>query len=233
MGRRMQRMLLLLGGIACVVALVLVLQYVGVLPKKTYGPERFGIEVVHSPCDFNENGVDDYTDFLLGAKEDAQNHPVYDGQYVAGGYPSPDVGVCTDVIWRAFREAGYSLRDMVDRDAQAYPERYPQIQYRDPNIDFRRVKNLWAFFEVYGQKLTTDIDDIDQWQPGDIVIFDEGRHIGMTSDLRNRHGRPYILHNGGQLRREEDYLGRSEVVAHYRFDASQVPENVLVAWSEP
>lgn len=232
MGRKKQVLWLLLAGGVVLIALVLVLQYVGVLPKKTYGAERFGIEVVHSSCDFNGNGVDDYTDFLMGAKEDAQNHPTYDGQYVAGGYPSPDVGVCTDVIWRAFREAGYSLRDMVDQDVQANPRRYPQIQDRDPNIDFRRVKNLWAFFEEYGQELTTDIDDIDQWQPGDIVIFDDGKHIGMVSDLRNWRGRSYILHNGGQLRREEDYLGRSEVVAHYRFDASQVPEEVLVAWNE-
>ena len=27
--------------------------------------------------DFNKNGTDDYTDILLGARKDAENHPVY------------------------------------------------------------------------------------------------------------------------------------------------------------
>lgn len=215
------------------VTTVLALQYYGFLPKPTHTAQEFGIQVIHSPLDYNHNGVDDYTDFLQGAKLDAQNHPTYDGQYVAGGYPPSDIGVCTDVIWRAFRQAGYSLRDMVDQDVQEYPQRYPEIQDRDANIDFRRVKNLWAFFQAYGQELTTDIHDISQWQPGDIVIFDHGKHIGMVSDLRNRHGQPYILHNAGQFRREEDYLGRTQVEAHYRFDASLVPEHVLVPWPEP
>ena len=125
-----------------VTATVLTLQYYGILPKPTYTAQKFGIRVILSPQDFNQNGVDDYTDFLQGAKQDAQNHPTYDGQYVPGGYPPSNIGVCTDVIWRAFRQAGYSLRDMVDQDVQAYPQRYPEIQYRDANIDFRRVKNL-------------------------------------------------------------------------------------------
>lgn len=213
-----------------VLALVLVLQYYGILPKRTYSSQHFGIDVVYSSQDYNHNGVDDYTDFLLGAKQDAENHPTYDGRYCAGGYPPEDIGVCTDVVWRAFRQAGYSLRDMVDQDVRQYPDRYPDIQYRDANIDFRRVKNLWAFFQAYALELTCDITDIDQWQPGDIVIFNGGKHIGVVSDLRNRSGQPYILHNAGQFRREEDYLGRSPVEAHFRFDASCVPQEVLVAW---
>lgn len=232
MRRKKAWVVLLAGVVVLALALVWVLQYYGVLPKKTYTAEHFGIETVHSSRDFNGNGVDDYTDFLLGAKQDAENHPTYDGTYYAGGYPPEDIGVCTDVVWRAFRQAGYSLRDMVDRDVEQHPDRYPEIQYRDANIDFRRVKNLWAFFQAYAQELTTDTHDINQWQPGDIVIFDEGRHIGMVSDLRNRSGQPYILHNGGQLRREEDYLGRSQVEAHFRFDTSRVPQEVLVAWGQ-
>ena len=30
--------------------------------------------------------------------------------------PPDTEGVCTDVIWRAFKNAGYSLKDMVDED---------------------------------------------------------------------------------------------------------------------
>ena len=182
-----------------------------------YSGEDFGIERVLSEMDFDRDGVDDYTEFLNGARKDAENHPRYDGSYVAGGFPSEDVGVCTDVIWRAFREAGYNLREMVDADIQERPEAYYWITERDPDIDFRRVNVLTVFFEEYGEELTTDVSDIAEWQPGDIIIAENGNHIGMVSDRRNKEGRPYIIHNGGQPNREEDYLKRAVVIKHYRF----------------
>lgn len=206
--------------------------YWGLIPKRTYTAADFSIDTVLSTVDFNGNGTDDYTDILRGAKKDAKNHPKYDGSYYRGGYPPEDIGVCTDVIWRAFREAGYSLKDMVDRDIQARPTAYRNIKERDPNIDFRRVTNLRIFFSKYARSLTTDINEIEAWQPGDIVVFNNDAHIGIVSDKRNKDGQPYILHNGGQPVREEDYLGRSEVTGHYRFDASNIPEEVLVAFEE-
>ncbi|MBQ7800457.1 MAG: DUF1287 domain-containing protein, partial [Oscillospiraceae bacterium] len=109
-------------------------------------------------------------------------------------------------------------------------EAYPQIEVRDNNIDFRRVSNLQTFFEEYAQKLTTDTNEISQWQPGDIVIFNGGKHIGIVSDKRNSKGQPYIIHNGGQPNREEDYFKRAEVYAHYRFDASKIDDEVLIAF---
>lgn len=202
-----------------------------ILPCKSYSAEDFGIEKVTSPVDYNENGTDDYTDFLLGAKMDAHNKPTYDGRYWDGGYPPDDIGVCTDVIWRAFKQAGYSLRDMVDKDIKSYPERYPGVEVRDSNIDFRRLKNLSVFFEQYAVKFTLDTTDIAQWQPGDIVIVNNN-HIGMVSDLRNADGRVYIIHNAGQPNRDEDALKRMEVTAHYRFDTSLIDSNVLVSFSQ-
>jgi uncharacterized protein YijF (DUF1287 family) len=198
--------------------------------KTVYCASDFGIETVLSPVDYNSNGRDDYTDFLLGARKDAENHPTYDDRYFVGGYPPEDIGVCADVIWRAFREAGYSLRDMIDRDIERNPIKYSSIINPDTNIDFRRVVNLKVFFSMYAQVLTTDIDDISEWQPGDIVIFRNNEHIGIVSDKRNADGRPYIIHNGDQAEREEDYLGRDKVTAHYRFDASKVPNCVLSPW---
>ena len=52
-----------------------------ILPRITCSAERFGIETVKSEIDFNGNGVDDYTDIMLGARMDAQNHPKYDSRY--------------------------------------------------------------------------------------------------------------------------------------------------------
>lgn len=207
------------------------LNYFNLIPKKYYTARDFGIETVKSSVDFNQNGVDDYTDILLGARKDAQNHPKYDGKYIDGGYPPDNIGVCTDVVWRGFKNAGYSLKDMVDRDIENRREAYSRIDKPDTNIDFRRVKNLNIFFKEYAISLTTDITQIAEWQPGDIVIFNNQAHIGIVSDKRNRDGMPYIIHNGGQPNREEDYLTRSTVVAHYRFDASKIDSGVLAAWS--
>lgn len=206
------------------------LDYFNLVPQKHYDAKDFGIETVKSSVDFNQNGVDDYTDIMLGARKDAQNHPKYDGKYIDGGYPPDDIGVCTDVVWRAFKNAGYSLKDMVDRDIENRREAYSRIDKPDTNIDFRRVKNLNIFFKEYAISLTTDITQIAEWQPGDIVIFNNQAHIGIVSDKRNRDGMPYIIHNGGQPNREEDYLTRSTVVAHYRFDASKIDSGVLAAW---
>jgi len=193
--------------------------------KKTADTDR-----VISPVDYNGNGNDDYLDFLIGARKDAQKKPKYDDRYFEDGYPPDNIGVCADVIWRAFREAGYSLRDMIDKDIAERRSAYPNIKTPDSNIDFRRVVNLKVFFAKYAVSLTTDIDATEEWQPGDIVIFGNNTHIGIVSDKRNEKGRPYIIHNGGQKNREEDYLGKEYASFHYRFDASKVDESILCPW---
>ena len=195
-----------------------------------YTADFFGIETVHSTVDYNKNGRDDYEDFVLGARRDAEKKPTYDDRYFEDGYPPDDIGVCADVIWRAFKAAGYSLRDMIDRDIANDLTSYSSITKPDSNIDFRRVRNLKVFFSKYATSLTVDIDAIEEWQPGDIVIFGNNTHIGIVSDRRNADGRPYIIHNGGQEKREEDYLGKEEVTSHYRFDASKIDESVLCPW---
>ncbi|MBR6812033.1 MAG: DUF1287 domain-containing protein [Oscillospiraceae bacterium] len=194
----------------------------------------FGIETVKSSCDADDDGVDDYTDIMLGARLDAENMPRYDGSYHAGGYPPDDIGVCTDVVWRAFKNAGYDLKQMVDNDIARCPQDYPGASPADPNIDFRRVSNLDVFFSKYAQSLTTNVNDISQWQPGDIAVFENDSHIGIVSDLRNSEGVAFLIHNSGQRDREEDRLSRSgaAVIAHYRFDASQIGQSHLVLWSE-
>lgn len=214
-----------------VIVILLLASYFNLLPQKTYKAEDFNIATIYSEVDYNENGKDDYTDILLGARKDAENKPKYDGAYQEGGYPPDDIGVCSDVVWRAFKNAGYNLRAMVDADILSRPEAYPRIEKSDTNIDFRRVRNLRIFFEKYAVSLTQDIDVIDQWQPGDIVIFGKDKHIGIVSDKRNKEGHTYIIHNGGQPNREEDYLKRGTVTGHYRFDASLLEVEDLIPWS--
>lgn len=191
---------------------------------------------VVSPVDFNANGVDDYADIVSGARTDAEARPTYDDGYYQGGYPPADRGACTDLVWRAFRAAGYDLKAMVDADVASDPAAYRAVAPRpDPNIDFRRTGVLDVFLSRYGQRLTLDPTDHEAWQGGDIVVFQNVRHIGVVSDKRDRNGIAYVLHNMGQQQRENDYLAfrkHMTVTGHYRFDASKVPQSVLRAWHE-
>lgn len=144
----------------------------------------------------------------------------YDEAYVAGGYPEENKGVCTDVVWNAFAEIGVSLKYLVDKDIELHPEAYGEvIRTPDPNIDFRRVDVLEVFFERNARSLTTDLDAVLAWQPGDIVIF-ESSHIAIVSNFRNVWGRPYIIQHGKDPAAEEDRLWASdgmEVSGHYRW----------------
>ncbi|WP_300409229.1 DUF1287 domain-containing protein [Lagierella sp.] len=199
------------------------------------GNEEFKKLNIISNSDFNQNGTDDYTDFVKGAKEDAENHPKYVPDYVANnnGYPDKYSGVCTDVIWRAFRKAGYSLRSMLMKDIRNFPEDYPMVESPDDNIDFRRVKTLRPFFEKYCTVLTNELKDPKDFQPGDILIFGPNDfHIGMCSDNRNEEGFPFIYHNMGQLKREDNYLKRAEITGHYRFERENIPDEVLASWDD-
>lgn len=121
------------------------------IPQRWYTADELGIPQLQSPLDADGDGVDDWTDMVLGARAYIGTHPHYKSKYYAGGYPDDGLGVCTDVIWQAFRAAGYSLKDLVDADIAAHPECYPNIETPDGNIDFRRVSNLDTFFRRHAQ----------------------------------------------------------------------------------
>ncbi|MFZ5351570.1 MAG: DUF1287 domain-containing protein [Bacillota bacterium] len=188
------------------------------------------IERFLSGHDKDNDGIDDFDDIILGARKDAENKPSYRSAYYKGGYPPDDEGVCTDVIWRSFKEAGYNLKDMVDKDIKANKEDYPRVMEGgkpDPNIDFRRVPNLAVFFGKYSKSLTIDIkpgdiENLKEWQGGDIVVFGGSiKHIAVISDKRRPDGVPLIIHNGGPYTQEEDALllwnEISEITHHFRW----------------
>jgi len=66
--------------------------------KPSYTAEDFGITTIKSNTDKDGDGIDDYTDILLGARAEAEREPEYKSAYYAGGYPPDTEGVCTDVI---------------------------------------------------------------------------------------------------------------------------------------
>lgn len=192
------------------------LYFFNFLPHKKYTNEDFGITPYISAVDKDGDGVDDQTDILQSVRDYAATKPKYKSKYYATGYPDDEYGVCTDMVAFALKGAGYDLMALVNEDVLQHREQYT-IEDVDKNIDFRRVRNLRVYFKNNAIALTTDIGQIDQWQGGDIVIF-EG-HIGIVSDKRNRRGVPFVIHHANPYQRyyEEDILARHDDIAgHYR-----------------
>lgn len=177
--------------------------------------EKLEIQVVTSEKDKDKDDVDDYTDIMLGAREYINTKPEYKSEYYAGGYPNDGCGVCTDVIWNAFKAAGYDLKELVDKDISNHLDCYEDIETPDPNIDFRRVTNLNIFFKRNAENLSTDFSNPEEWQAGDIVVFT--KHIAICSDKRNEKGIPFIIHHDIQGAREVNEMENYKIVGHYRW----------------
>lgn len=174
------------------------------------------IEQLHSSVDFDGDGVDDQTDILQGALAYVATRPWYKSKYYETGYSNDRYGVCTDVVANGLLAAGYDLQRLVQEDIEKHPDSY-DITEPDDKIDFRRVRNLKVYFAHTAIPLTTDVSDIEEWQGGDIVIFQ--KHIGLVSDRRNERGVPYVIHHNDpyQDSYEQDILEvRKDIVAHYR-----------------
>ena len=186
------------------------------IPFKTYTDYDFDIDTYISDIDMDNDGVDDQNDILINARGYIDTHPKYKSKYYKNGYPNDNYGVCTDVVGFALKNAGYDLRELVNNDIVNNKEMY-DIDIIDKNIDFRRVTNLKIYFQNNHISLTTNVNKINEWQGGDIVIFK--KHIGIVSDKRNRKGIPLIIHHANpfQIDYEEDILGmRNDIVGHYR-----------------
>jgi uncharacterized protein YijF (DUF1287 family) len=187
------------------------------------------IDKIVIQSDKDKDGVLDSEDFMQGARAEVKNKTKYISQYYVGGYPPDSEGVCTDVIWRAFKSSGYNLKDMVDKDIKDNVKIYQRVGGKpDPNIDFRRVPNLEVFFGRFGEKLTTDIipknvENLKQWQGGDVVTFKNPEHIAFVSDKRRKDGVPYLIHNPGPRPAEDDKLMKwsSKITGHFRYPLIQ------------
>jgi len=220
--------------VALLVVILLYFSY-GKILRGLHFSNIFGTHYLEPKCevpqlvssqDQNRNDIPDSIDIVKGARQEAERGTVYDGSYFSGGYPPEGKGACTDVIWRAFKAAGYDLKKMVDEDIKTAPSAYGVTgRQPDPTIDFRRVSNLQVFFKRHGQELTTevipgDVANLANWQPGDIVVFGPPlEHIAVISDRRNNDGVPQIIHNAGPKASEGSYLlsWNSKITYHFRF----------------
>ena len=199
-----------------VVGIIYLLYILNIIPHRKYSNSDFNINTYISNIDKDNDGIDDQTDILDGAKKYISTKPKYKSKYYNTGYPNDGYGVCTDVVAFAFKDAGYDLQSLVNEHILANKDLY-DIGVVDKNIDFRRVKNLKIYLDYNAQSLTTYINDIEKWQGGDIVVFKN--HIGIVSDNRNRKGISFVIHHANPYQKyyEEDILEyHNDIVGHYR-----------------
>lgn len=152
----------------------------------------------------------------------------YDPSYFSISYPNGDVpsnvGVCTDVVIRAYRKLGIDLQKEVHEDMKSNFKIYPKnwgLKSTDKNIDHRRVPNLMTFFSRKGKVLSKSTQ-AKEYKPGDIVCWNLGggmTHIGIVVDKKSRINpeRYQIVHNigGGQVL--SDCLFDYKIIGHYRY----------------
>jgi uncharacterized protein YijF (DUF1287 family) len=165
---------------------------------------------------------------LVAAALEQTRHPArYDGAYRRIPYPMgdvpADVGVCTDVVIRAYRSVGVDLQQRVHEDMRAAFASYPKawgLSRADPNIDHRRVPNLQTYFRRRGTARPRSSRAAD-YQPGDVVTWmlpGNLPHIGIVTDRRSPDGqRPLIVHNIGRGPEIEDMLFVYSITGQYRY----------------
>ena len=185
---------------------------------------------VSTQSDKDWDTINDIKDILAWARKEVQNKTQYKDWYFAGWFPPDGQWVCTDVIWRAFDNAGYDIKQMIDSDIQKNISDYPRVAWNpEPNIDFRRVPNVESYLKKYALNLSTEIipndfKNLSNWQAWDIIIYWKPKdHIAIISDKRNKDWVPYIIHNGWPVAKENDMLlywheNISPITWHYRIN---------------
>ncbi|MFA9398401.1 MAG: DUF1287 domain-containing protein [Clostridiaceae bacterium] len=179
----------------------------------------------YSTIDNNNNSIPDCEDIVIKARQEVKNKTKYEDNYYIDGYPPDDEGVCTDVIWRAFESINVNLKDNIDKDIMENTDNYYWVDTIDPNIDFRRVPNLYVYLENNAESLDCELipenpDNLSTWQRGDIVVFLKPfQHIAIISDRRTRDGVPYIIHNTPPHAIENSSLEKwkDNIAGHYRW----------------
>ncbi|MDX2087331.1 MAG: DUF1287 domain-containing protein [Kofleriaceae bacterium] len=185
--------------------------------------------------DADRDGIPDPLDVLIGAKKTVVNADDYTEGYVAIKYPMGDVprtmGVCTDVIVRAVRNAGVDLQKALHDDIARSRTSYPMVKGNgDTHIDHRRVKTLLPYFKRNWEAHSARLDDPkDPLRPGDVIFMDTfpsrsgPDHIGIISDRIGDGGLPLVINNwtNGTTTAEMDLLTFVPVLHRFRLSSTK------------
>jgi uncharacterized protein YijF (DUF1287 family) len=185
--------------------------------------------------DRDGDGIPDPLDVLIGAKKEVLNAESYTEEaedYISMKYPGGDVprtiGVCTDVIVRAVRNAGIDLQKELHEDVRRAKAAYPMVKGAgDPSIDQRRVGTLLPYFKRHWEQHTAKLDDpADPLRPGDVIFMDTfpsrpgPDHIGILSDRLDAQtpALPLVINNwtDGTKTAEMDLLTFVPVLYRFR-----------------
>lgn len=176
--------------------------------------------------------TDGFATRLVDAALERLSHPVsYDGSYRRIAFPNGDVpdhiGVCTDLVVRAYRSLGIDLQQLVNEDMTANFAAYPNHwghSSPDTNIDHRRVPNLRVFFNRNATVLANS-ESPDDYHPGDLVTWmlpGNLPHIGIVVAGRSSDGlRPLVVHNIGAGPSRDDMLFKYPITGHYQFQGKR------------
>ena len=162
---------------------------------------------------------------LSHAKWQATQDVTYDGSYRIIGYPNGDVpdniGVCTDVVIRAYRAVDVDLQTLIHEDVQTdLGYYYPILSKRgtakaDANIDHRRVHIIRKFLNKNYPE--SKIKNSEPYLPGDVIVWDNW-HIGILIDEKiPGTDRYYAVHNMGSGPQKEDIYYDEYDLDHYRW----------------
>jgi uncharacterized protein YijF (DUF1287 family) len=159
------------------------------------------------------------------AKWQSTQNVVYDGRYISISYPNGDVpsniGVCTDVIIRAYRSIGVDLQQLIHEDmlkSRSYYNKKYFTKNLDKSIDHRRTQNIQSFLNRKNASVNITKNEKD-YLPGDIVFWNIANgHVGIVIDKKVPHSnRYYMVHNIGNGPEIEDFLFKAPIVDHFRW----------------
>ena len=183
--------------------------------------------------DHDHDHIPDSLDIHLGLMKSVVNHARYDESYHGVSYPKGDVdrkvGVCTDVVVRAYRNAGINLQERLIKDMYKSPKSYA-LDGNKPSkgYEHRRVRRLYPYFKRHFQRLSTHFDQEAKgkqaWLPGDLVFMDinpnskRPTHVGLIAGHIQVSGYPLLAHNAAQFfyTSEHDILFAQPLVARFR-----------------
>lgn len=166
---------------------------------------------------------------LDGARDQLTWGTGYTGEYFTISYPGGDPprtkGACTDVVVRAYRNAGIDLQKLIHEDISKNWSKYPRYassKKPDSNIDHRRVPNQQVFFKRFWKSFKAEAGSASDWEPGDVVtwkIVGGKDHTGVCTDKLDSDGFPFVIHNIGGGPAEEDVLRTWSwsITGHYRY----------------
>lgn len=197
--RRLKGSVILIFIIVIFCFLVLLILNRFILVKEYYKASDFSIKTVYSKIDYNRNGIDDYSDFLLGAKKRINKSETYE-----------------ELIVKVFKYAGYDLDKMVDE------------YFADSNIDKHkndRISLYKSFINDNATRIEIDYKKRADFQPGDFLFLQDG--IAILSDKRNRQGLNFVImiENGKVIEKED--MRDMKISGHYRFDSALIDDNIL------